>query len=85
MDDAHEPTLLQKAIAAGLSELGMPNSPSRCTTVLIRDGYCVGRRFLLDGVQAIWLIAENLVQFYDENGQMLTSVEVKAGKREKAA
>ncbi len=84
MDNAPEPAPLHQAIAAGLSELGMPDLPCRSTTFLIRDGHCVGQRFLFDGVQVVWLIAENVVQFYDEKGRMLKSVEVEAAEREAA-
>ena len=85
MDNAPEPAPLQQAIAAGLSELGMPDLVCRSTTYLVRDGHCVGQRFLFDGIQAVWLIAENVVQFYDENGRMLRSVQVAAARREEAA
>ncbi len=85
MDDAPEPTPLHQAIAAGFSEMGMPDLVCRSTTYLIRDGQCVGQRFLCDGIQAVWLIAENVVHFYDENGRMLRSVEVEAARREEAA
>jgi hypothetical protein len=40
---------------------------------------------LFEGIQAVWLISENVVQFCDESGRMLTSVEVGAAKREEAA
>jgi hypothetical protein len=63
----------------------MPELTCRRTTYLIRDGGCVGQRFLFDGIQAVWLIAENVVHFYDENGRMLKTVEVEAARREEAA
>ena len=85
MDNAPEPTPLHQAIAAGLYELGMPGLTSRSTTFLVRDGHCVGQRFLFDELQAVWLIAENVIQFYDENGRMLRSVKVKVARREEAA
>jgi hypothetical protein len=85
MDNAPEPTPLHQAIAAGLSELGMPDLVCRSTTLLVRDGHCVGQRFLFDGVQAVWLIAENVVHLYDENGRVLKSVEVGAARQEEAA
>jgi len=84
MDNGIEPDLLHQTIAAGLSELGMPDLCCRSTTLLIRDGHCAGQRFLFDGVQAVWLIAENVVQFYDENGRVLKSVEVVAVERKAA-
>ena len=85
MDNAPKPALLHEAIAAGLSELGMSDLPCRTTTFLVRDGHCVGQRFLFDGVQAVWLIAENVVQFYDGNGRMLTSMEVGAAEQDEPA
>ena len=85
MDNAPEPTPLHQAIAARLSELGMPDLICCSTTFLVRDGHCAGQRFLFDGVQAVWLIAENVIQFYDENGRMLTSMEVGAAEHQRAA
>ena len=85
MDNAPEPAPLHQAIAAGLSELGMPDLVCRSTTFLVRDGHCVGQRLLFDEVQAVWLMAENVVQFYDESGRMLKSVEVGAAERKEAA
>jgi hypothetical protein len=84
MHSAPEPTPLHQAIAAGLSELGMPDWVCRSTTFLIRDGHCAGQRFLFDGVQAVWLIAQNVVHFYDEDGRVLKSVEVGAAIQEAA-
>lgn len=85
MDSAPEPAPLHLVIATGLSELGMPDLVCRSTTYLIRDGHCVGERFLFEGIQAVWLIAENVVQFYDESGRILKSVQVVAARREEAA
>ena len=82
MDNGIEPDPLHQTIAAGLSELGTPDLACRSTTFLIRDGCCAGQRFLFDGVQAVWLIAENVVRFCDENGRTLKSVEV--GKQKAA-
>ena len=85
MEGAPEPTPLHPAISAGLSELGMPDLVCRGTTYLIRDGHCAGRRLLFDGVQAIWLIAENVVQFHDDEGRILKSVQVESASGKKAA
>ena len=49
------------------------------------DRYCTGQRFLFDGIEATWLIAEEVVRFYDENGRMLKSVEVGTVEQDKAA
>ena len=84
MGNGIEPDPLHQTIAAGLSDLGMPDIPCRRTTFLIRGGHCAGQRFLFDGVQAVWLIAENVVQFCDEKGRVLKSVDVGAVEREAA-
>ena len=63
----------------------MPELPCHSTTFLIRDGYCAGRRFLFDGVQTVWLLAEKVVRFYDENGRVLKTVGVGTGGKEEAA
>ena len=76
---------LHLTIAKALSELGMSGQPCRNTTLLIQEGYCLGRRFVFGGVQAVWLIAENVIHFHDDNGRTLKSVVVGAVARRKAA
>jgi hypothetical protein len=85
MDNGTEAAPLHQTIAAALSELGLPEQPCRSTSFLIQNGYCTGQRFLFDGIEAIWLIAENTIQFYDENGRLLKSVSVGTVEDRKAA
>ena len=85
MDNGTEAAPLHQTIAAALSELGVPHSPCRSTSFLIQDGYCTGQRFLFDGIEAIWLIAENAVHICDENGRVLKSVGVRTVEQNKAA
>ena len=76
MDRSVSVELIQQVIRSKLSELGMGDLTSRRTALLIRKGYCVGWRLVFDGVQAVWLIADEVVRFYDESGLMLASVAV---------
>ena len=76
MDTGAKADRLPQTIAEAFSELGLPKLPCRSITLLIQDGCCVGRRFVFDGVQAVWLIDENVVHFYDENGRVSKSVGV---------
>ena len=62
----------------------MPDPPCPSTTFLIRDGHCVGRRLLFDKVQAVWLIAENVIQFYDQKGGLLKEMGIGPAEREAA-
>ena len=74
-----------EAIASGLSELGATRTPNRPTTYLIRDGHCIGQRLRFDGVDAVWLLAENLVHFYDADGRLLKTVVVSSPPEQEAA
>ena len=85
MDNSTEAAPLDQTIAAALSELGVPHSPCRSTSFLIQDGYCTGQRFQFDGMEAIWLIAEDAVHICDENGRVLKSVGVGMVEHRKAA
>ena len=85
MDNSTEAAPLDQTIAAALSELGVPHSPCRSTSFLIQDGYCTGQRFQFDGMEVIWLIAENAVHICDENGRVLKSVGVGTAEHRKAA
>ena len=85
MDSSDTLSPLYETIAAGLSQLGMPGLPCQSTTFLIRDGHCAGRRFLFEGIQAIWLMSENVVRFYNQKGRMLKSVTIGTDAKEKAA
>jgi hypothetical protein len=85
MDNGTEAAPLHQTIAAALSELGLPEQPCRSTSFLVQDGYCTGQRFRFDEIEAIWLIAEKVVQFYDENGRLLKSVSVGTVEDRKAA
>jgi hypothetical protein len=85
MENGTEATPLDQTIAAALSELGLPEQPCRSTSFLIKDGYCTGQRFQFDGMEAIWLIAENVIRFYDENGRMMKSVGLGTVEQDKAA
>jgi hypothetical protein len=85
MNHGTEAAPLDQTIAAALSELGVPHLPCRGITMLIQDGYCTGQRFLFDGIEAIWMIAEDIIRFYDENGRMMKSVGLAMAKQNRAA
>lgn len=39
--------------------------------VLVRDGKYSGRRFLADGLEAVWLVDDNRITFYDASGRLV--------------
>ena len=44
-----------------------------CESVLIRDGFYCGRRFISDAVRAVWFAEDNVIKFYGQDGQFLVS------------
>jgi len=62
MDNGTEANPLHETIATALSELGKPGLPCRRISFLLHNGYGVGRRFLFDGMQAVWLLTDNVIR-----------------------
>jgi hypothetical protein len=57
-----------------IAEMNLPDPGLCCEMVVIRDGYCVGRRFAFDTLEAVWLEAEGMIEFYDPQGELLRTV-----------
>jgi hypothetical protein len=43
-------------------------------SILVDDGQCAARSYRADGYMAMWLLDFGIVQFYDEDGNMLLTV-----------
>lgn len=66
---------LRRVIDAAVIDLG--HTPTGCKeTVLIREGYFVGRQFRYDGVRAIWFAEEEVVKFYGDDCRVLGTMRV---------
>ena len=65
--------------------LGAADAESIRWTALFRGLSFAGRRFLCDGFQAVWLVGEESVAFYDEQGAHLKTVKLEAQQTTKAA
>ena len=67
-------------ITAVFSELGV--NPPFIETILLRDRFYVGRKFRAGGFQVIWWVEMNLVEVFDEDGQVVKTIglEQKLGK-----
>ena len=55
-----------------LAEHGAADDDYR-ETILIRDGLYFGRRYEQGGFSAVWLVAENDLQLFDESGVLVAS------------
>lgn len=42
-------------------------------SVLIRDGFYCGRRFISDSIRAVWFAEDNVIKFYGKDGAFLMS------------
>lgn len=72
MDHATQATIHQ-VIAETLAELGVPNARFSIsdTTILVQDGYYVGRSFVCGHIRVVMLYGGERVEFYDQNGRIL--------------
>jgi hypothetical protein len=59
---------------AALAELGSGNRETCQEIVLVRGGFCVGRRFLFETAEAVWIEAEARIDLYDREGRPLRTV-----------
>jgi hypothetical protein len=71
-----QPEEVRQLVVETLERLGvaMFRLPALKETILIDDGRYVARSYRLDGYLAMWLIGVGLVQFYDEEGTMLCTI-----------
>jgi hypothetical protein len=71
-------------VVATFSKLGMSAPIEVYETLLIKDGLFIGRKFHCDGGYAIWQAGWPAVEFYCEDGKLLTLVAVKTALRSSA-
>ena len=69
------PTHLRRIINNAVTDLG--HRTKHCKeSVLIREGYFVGRQFRFEGVRAIWFAEGEVVKLYGDDGQLLGTMTV---------
>jgi hypothetical protein len=69
---------LHELVSETLARLGLPVPANVIQTMLMKDGYFVGHKFRYDGGYAIYLAGSNAIEFYDEQGMLLTTGAVEA-------
>ena len=67
---------IRQAVIDVASELGVSDAAISRTIILTRDRNYAGQRFLFDGIQAVWLMDENVIRFYADDGALLKTVTV---------
>ena len=66
------------------TNLGIPVASEMVSTILIRDGPFVGRKFHYQSAHAIRFARSSIIKFYDETGKLLKTMTCSTG-REAAA
>ena len=67
---------IRQAVIDAAAELGVSEAVISRTVILTRDGHYAGYRFLFDGIQAVWLMDENVIRFHAGDGALLKTVTV---------
>jgi hypothetical protein len=77
---------IHEAVAATLAEMGLCKvPPAFIRTVLIRDGYFVGEKYRFDGGCAIWLAKTSAIEVYDDDQNLLKTVNVETSDEKRSA
>ncbi len=67
-------------VPATLSQLGLPVPSDVIHTMLIRDCRFVGYKLSYDGGYAVWESGGNTLEFYNQEGKLLTTVALETWK-----
>jgi hypothetical protein len=67
-------------VMSTLADLGLPTPANFIQTMLLRDGRFVGWKFRYDDGHAIWWGGDDTMEFFDEQGTLLKTVALEAGK-----
>jgi hypothetical protein len=70
-----QPETIHDIVAATLRSMGLCQDPSSLIrTILLRDRYFVGHKYRFDGGWATWLVQTNVIEVYDDHGNLLKTV-----------
>jgi hypothetical protein len=67
-----QPDFSSQFIASIFAKLGV-NHPW-AETILLRDRHYVGRKFRAGGYQVVWWIEKNVVEVFDQDGQIVETI-----------
>ena len=75
MDNATQ-TRIHQIVVNTLRELGIPDAKFSVanTTILIRDGYYVGRSLVCGHIRVVLLAGGEKIEFHDSSGDLLREV-----------
>ena len=62
---------IRESIRCNLGEMGFADAIPHGETILTQAGYCVGREFRFAGVRAVWMVSQETIKFYADDGAVL--------------
>ena len=68
-----------------LTEMGLLNSSPLVRTILLRDRCFVGEKYRFQGGSAVCLAGKDVVEVYDQDGNLLKTIAVERPDAQKAA
>lgn len=78
MDQVRILARIRSLVQDRFTHAGAPAEAILEEAMLIRHGCFCGRRFHVDGLQAIWFIEENQIKFYDRQGSITEVLNISA-------
>jgi hypothetical protein len=83
MDDTTQPDRVQEVVTKAFADLGATGPVIR--TILLKDGYFVGNKFQCDGRWALLAAGEGSIEFHDQDGGPLRTINLDAAEGQRAA
>jgi hypothetical protein len=78
MDEKGGAEMVHSLVTDVLRELGVSDEKlaSLDQAILLRDGDYVGRRFDCEMIRVVWVVEEQMLEFYHEDGQLLRTIDL---------
>ncbi|MFT5523485.1 MAG: hypothetical protein ACI9G1_001978 [Pirellulaceae bacterium] len=70
MQHAELTELVRQMVIKSFGELDASDDDGLHETILIRGGFYCGRRFKIEGFEAIWFIEEKQIKFYGDASEL---------------
>jgi hypothetical protein len=77
MNHAHLTLHVRQLVHQALHRHGASADVEPQESILIQNGYYFGRRFFCDGLNALWLLEDNLIKVSDQEGNLLDEIQVR--------
>ncbi len=83
--DVSQADAVYKLVVQGFAELGASDPRCISRSFLLRDLCYAGQRYRCEGWQAVWLVDENSIDFYDAAGNPVKTLTLVTEMARKAA